>query len=138
MSAALPKSDPTSEALAIGRRAAPRLRLSIPGKLISLYDTRRCIVIDLSCTGVQLGLENPLAIYETAVLQIAGQDLFGEVVRLAEGPNGGVNGIQFDPPLEEQDVLDMRAFAERYQRDELRKLHSEVRDWVEGAVRVRS
>lgn len=122
----------------VGRRAAPRLRLSIPAKLVSLYGTHRCILIDMSCTGAQVGLEKPLAVDETAILQIAGQELFCEIVRISQGPKGGVNGLAFDPPLEAQDVLDMRAYAEGYQLDELRGLRSEVKDWVEGTVRVRT
>ncbi|MEP1422552.1 MAG: PilZ domain-containing protein [Erythrobacter sp.] len=121
----------------VGRRAAARLRLAIPARLVSLYGTHRCILIDLSSTGAQLGLEKPLAAKEAGFLQIAGQELFCEIVRTDQGPNGGINGLVFDPPLIEQDVLDMRRFAEHYELDELRGLKSEVKDWVEGTVRAR-
>lgn len=116
-----------------GRRGAPRLRLSIPARLVSLYDTRNCILIDLSCTGAQIGLQEPLREGDTGVLQIGGIEPFGEVVRAFRGKNGGINGLAFDPPLGESDVLSVRAFAERYQLDELRALRDEVRRWVSGA-----
>lgn len=129
-----PANVPEVASAPIGRRGAPRLRLSIPAKVISLYGTTRCILLDLSTSGAQLGLEEPLQVEETVFLHIAGYELFCEVVRLAYGPNGGVNGLVFDPPLQNQDVLNMRAYAESYQAEELRGLRSEVKDWVAGAI----
>ena len=128
----------TEDGIPVGRRSAPRLRLAIPARLISLYGHYRCILIDLSSTGAQLGFETPLDTGETAILEIAGRELFCDIVRKDEGPNGGTNGLTFDPPLSEEMVLDMRRFAETYELDELRGLRSEVKDWVEGTVRVRS
>ena len=118
----------------VGRRGAARLRLSLPAKLVSLYATHRCILIDLSCTGAQVGLEDPLDKNETAFLQIADAELFCEVVRKAQGSNGGINGVLFDPPLVDQDVLDMRAFADTYQAEVLRGFKAEVKDWVDGVI----
>ena len=118
----------------IGRRGAARLRLSIPAKLITLYDTRRCILIDLSRTGAQVGLEQPLRMEETGVLLIGGFEIFCEVVRLAKGGKGGANGLLFDPPLQDEDVLNVRRYAETYQTKELRGLLSEVRAWVDGTI----
>jgi len=79
-------------------------------------------------------LEEPLDKDETAFLKIASGELFCEVVRKAQGANGGINGVLFDPPLTDQDVLDMRAFAETYQADHLRELRAEVKDWVDGVI----
>lgn len=121
-------------AIPVGRRNAPRLRLSLPARLISLHDTHRCILIDLSCTGAQVGMAEPLKIEETAILEIAGQEIFCEVVRVAIGENGGANGLLFDPPLEHADVLDMRRYGETYLDQELRGFRSEVRAWVEGPL----
>ena len=67
------------------------------------------------------------------VLEVGGLEPFGEVVRCAVGPNGGTNGISFDPPITKQQVLRIRAFAESYQEDELRSLRNEVRRWVLGS-----
>lgn len=119
-------------AVPVGRRSAPRLRLSIPATLISLHGHRRCILIDLSCTGAQVGLEMPLRMGEGAVLQIAGIEPFGEVVRRVEGQHGGVNGLVFDPPITEDEVLGVRAYSERFRDDEMRALRDEVRRWVMG------
>ena len=116
----------------VGRRSAPRLRLSIPANLISLTDRKRCILIDLSCTGAQIGLEEPLREGDGAVLQVAGVEPFGEVVRCSVGRNGGINGLAFDPPISEEDVLHVRGYSECYRDDEMRALRDEVRKWVEG------
>ncbi|MEO1221921.1 MAG: PilZ domain-containing protein, partial [Pseudomonadota bacterium] len=126
-----PSAAPVEPSVPIGRRGAARLRLSIPAKLVSLYDTHRCILIDLSSTGAQIGLQKPMEIEQKAFLQIAGLELFCEVVRTAHGANGGVNGLSFDPPLEDEDVLDVRRFAESHEADEVRALRSEVRAWVD-------
>lgn len=129
------KTDPgtiRTGAIPVGRRSAPRLRLSIPAELVSLYDRRRCILIDLSCTGAQVGLERPLREGDEVVLQIAGLAPFADVVRQAIGEHGGVNGLSFDPPISEDEVLKVRAHSERFRDDEMRALRREVQQWVEG------
>lgn len=118
--------------LPVGRRGAARLRLSLAARLVTLSDTRRCILIDLSRTGAQVGLERPLAEGESAFLQLSGFDEFGEVVRRAIGPRGGYNGIVFDEPLSDQKVIDVRRFSESVDANENIKLRREVRAWVNG------
>lgn len=88
----------------------------------------------MSITGAQLGLEIPLATSDNAILEIAGKELFCDIVRMARGPHGGINGVMFDPPLEDEDVLHVRRFSETYKADELRAIRSEVRAWVDGSV----
>lgn len=124
----------TTTGVPIGRRAAARLRLALPARLVSLYGTHRCILIDLSTTGAQLGMEMPLATSENAILEIAGKELFCDIVRVSRGPHGGTNGVKFDPELEDQDVLDVRRFSETYKTNELRAIRSEVRAWVNGSA----
>lgn len=79
-----------------------------------------------------MGLEEPLALQETAVLQIGDLEPFGEVVRTIRRKTGGINGLHFDPPLDPADVLKIRSYAENYQRDEMLALRAEVRMWVDG------
>lgn len=119
--------------IAAGRRAAPRLRLSLPARLQTMYDTRRCILLDLSKTGAQIGLEEPLKEGASAILELHGIDQFGTVVRLGQGTNGGVNGLRFDHPLTEGDVLAIRRYSDNYEEAEMRALRNEVRAWVAGA-----
>ncbi|EAQ27716.1 hypothetical protein NAP1_08987 [Erythrobacter sp. NAP1] len=131
-SALLRKAYAPDDPIQVGRRGAPRLRLAIPAKLVSRYDTRRCILVDLSLTGAKVSLQDPLAKGEDALLQVGTLEPFGEVVRCQKGVHGGTVGLSFDPPLREADVLGVRAFAERYEEDEVRALRAEVRRWVTG------
>ena len=124
---------PGAAEVTTGRRQVARLRLSIPAKLISIYDTRRCILIDISCGGAQIGLEEPLPLDDGVYLRIAGIEPFGIVVRSTIGPNGGVNGIAFDPKLSDEDVLGLRTYSEAFQVFERRALLAEARKWVMGA-----
>ncbi len=117
----------------VGRRAAPRLRLSMPARLVTLTDTRRCILVNVSRTGAQIGLEKPLKKGDGAFLQLAGIDQFGEVVRSAVGLGGGVNGLLFECPLSDTDVIALRHFAESFAENESRQLRAEVQAWVSGA-----
>lgn len=116
----------------VGRRSAARLRLSIPARLTTLYETRPCIVIDISQTGAQIALPKPLRIGQGAVLQVATIEPFGDIVRDMYGPNGGTNGLAFDSPLSEVDVLAVRSFSETFEKDEIRRLRREARRWVSG------
>ena len=118
----------------VGRRGAARLRLSIPARLITLEDTRRCICVDLSRSGAQLALERPLALGESCVLQIGPVEPFGNVVRMARRDRGGTNGIAFDGELTDAHVLDVRQFAEGLAAAEQEALRREAREWVSGVI----
>ncbi|MEP3421747.1 MAG: PilZ domain-containing protein [Erythrobacter sp.] len=120
--------------LPTGRRGAPRLRLSIPAKLVTLTDTRRCILVNLSRSGACIGLQEPLHQGAEAILTIAGIDQFGTIVSCEKGGNGGTNGMKFEVPLSDDEVLAMRDFAEGFEADENRSLRAEVRAWVDGAA----
>ena len=48
------------------------------------------------------------------------------------GPQGGINGIAFDPELSDADVLAIRAYSETFQKEERLALLDEVRSWVMG------
>lgn len=120
-------------AVTVGRRSAPRLRLSVPARLVTLCDTRRCILIDLSRSGAQIGLEKPLRESEGVFLQLAGIDQFGTIVRSFTGSKGGVNGIEFEYPLTDEQVLAMRQYAECFEGEAQRALRNEACAWVTGA-----
>jgi hypothetical protein len=112
----------------IGRRAAPRLRLSIPARITTLFSIKRCVLIDLSQSGAQIGIERPMPVGEPVMLKVADLEQFGEVVR--GGP--GTNGIAFDDRLSHEDVLDIRRFSESMEYREREQLWAEARAWVHG------
>ena len=130
---ALPEEPPEEPVVTTGRRNVSRLRMSIPAKLVSIYDTRRCILIDVSCGGAQIGLAEPLPVGDGVCLQIAGMEPFGVVLRRQVGSHGGTNGIAFEPALTDADVLALRAYSETFKDTERRALMAEARAWVTGA-----
>lgn len=115
----------------VGRRAAPRLRLSIPGKLLTVSETRRCVLLDVSRSGAQIGLAKPLAVGEAGFLRFAGTEVFGTATRVDKGRNG----LEFDVELSDEEVLAIRHFAESYEITERQALMEDVRAWVTGAAR---
>lgn len=134
--------DSTSEANQpiTGRRGEARLRLCLPARLQTMYDTRRCIILDLSRTGAQLGLEKPLNNGQSAILELhipkgIGLDQFGTIIRQGETLQGAAIGLQFETPLSKEDVLSVRHFAETFEEDAKRSLRNEARAWVDGKNR---
>lgn len=117
----------------IGRRAVARLRLSIPAQIITVCETRRCILLDLSRTGARIGLETALNEGDCGFLDFAGYEAFCTVLRASPG----VNGLQFDVPLTDADVLAVRAYVEQCEGDERRQWRAEVEAWVKGGPAAR-
>lgn len=116
----------------VGRRAAARLRLAIPVKLLATHATENCVLLDLSRTGARIGLAEPLAPGEMLYLRFAGLELFGEVVRRHCGKSGGVNGMVFDEPLSDDIVLAVRRHAETFEHRQHTALRDQARRWVSG------
>lgn len=129
-----PKLKPKQKPLEIGRRKASRLRLSIPAKLVSRSGVCEVILVDVSRTGAQIGLERPLAMEETAYLQVGEFELFCEVVRCDMGKGGGVNGLLFEEPIEDDDVISIRDYADVYADKEKQAQLACIKDWVDGAI----
>lgn len=115
-----------------GRRAAARLRLAIPVRLVATHVTETCVLLDLSRTGARIGLARPLAEGACLYIQIARFEVFAEVVRKQVGEGGGLNGLAFDEPLSDAAVLAVRQHAETYENREREALREQVRRWVSG------
>ena len=128
---AAPKPDAGLDSLEnVGRRSAARLRLSIPARLVTVCETRRCVLLNVSRTGAQIGLAKPLAVGDAGFLRFAGLEVFGSVIRAGKG----LNGLEFDQEMTDEDVLATREYAERYEADERRALMEEARAWVTGSA----
>jgi hypothetical protein len=119
-----------------GRRGAARLRLAIPVRLIATHATATCVLLDLSITGARIGLASPLPAGEWAYLQIDRIEVFAEVVRRMSGAAGGINGLKFDEPLSQADVLAVRRHADGFEQRQREALRDQVRRWVSGEDRV--
>lgn len=124
--------DPNAPMEQTGRRAAARLRLSIPVRFITIYGTHDSILLDLSQTGARIALAAPLTPGAGGYLRVANLEIFGEAVRCKYGTHGGVNGIAFDEPLSHSAVLAVRHHAETFQQRERETLRDQVRRWVAG------
>lgn len=112
----------------IGRRSAARLRLSMPGKLVTIYETRPCVVMNVSQTGARISLQNPLPTGDSAVLQCGGIDQFAMIVRREPGSNG----LEFDAPLTHDQVLAIRDVADNFDDLERKRFRRIARDWITG------
>jgi hypothetical protein len=124
-----PASDDTA---AIGRRAAPRLRLAIPARFVSIYSVQPCVLLDISCTGARMALAQPLARGQSGFIEIARMEIFGDIVRMERGIDGGVNAIAFEAAISKTQVLGIRHFAEDFELREHRARRDQVRRWVTG------
>jgi hypothetical protein len=119
----------------IGRRAAPRLHLSIPAKLMSVVETQSCVLVDVSQTGARIRLDRPLAVNTSGYLKVGPLDVF--VTALRHTPHeagGGINGLEFEIRLTKSEVLALRAYAEDFEMAERRAFRRQAQNWVMGGA----
>ena len=115
-------------AVPVGRRAAPRLRISLPGQLIAVDKVHSCILMNLSRTGAQVAILDSLRKGEGAILRCGAIDHFAIVTR----SEFGLNALTFDEPLSDALVLDIRRYHENFEERERRALIETARKWVTG------
>jgi hypothetical protein len=124
-----PKPEPTDPpAVPVGRRAAPRLRLSLPGQLIAVDRVHTCILLNLSRTGAQVAILEAMREGEGAILRCGVIDHFAIVTR----SEFGLNALSFDEPLTDAIVLEVRRYHENFEERERRALIEMARKWVTG------
>ena len=111
-----------------GRRAAPRLRLSLPGKFLAVRATMNCIVTNISQTGVLMAAEEQLEVGEDGYLRCGPIDHFVTVMR----KENGFNALEFEVPVKHDLVLEMRAFQETLAERDETELMETVRAWTQG------
>ena len=112
----------------IGRRSAPRLRLSLPATLTAVERSHRCVLMNISRTGAQIALLQPLREGEGAVLKCNVVDRFVIVTRT----EFSVNALAFEEPISHEDVLAIRSYHENFEERERRQLIDTARSWVSG------
>ncbi|TAD75992.1 MAG: hypothetical protein EAY70_09975 [Sphingomonadales bacterium] len=124
-----PKPEGTDPPVAaVGRRAAPRLRLSLPGKLVAIEKVHTCILLNLSRTGAQVAILDAMREGEGAILRCGVIDHFAVVTR----SEFGTNALEFDEPLTDEIVLEVRRYHENFEERERRALIETARKWVTG------
>jgi hypothetical protein len=111
-----------------GRRAAPRLRLSLPAQLIAVEKVHTCILLNLSRTGAQVAILDAMREGEGAILRCGMINHFALVTR----SDFGLNALMFDEPLTDGIVLETRRYHENFEEREKRALIETARKWVTG------
>jgi len=112
----------------VGRRTAPRLRLSLPARLIAVDKAHTCILVNLSRTGAQIAVLDEIPTGEGAILRCGVIDHFALVTR----SESGINALEFDEPLSNAIAPEIRRYQENFAERERRALTETVRKWVTG------
>jgi len=124
-----PKPEQTDPpAVTVGRRAASRLRLSLPAQLIAVEKAHTCILLNLSRTGAQVAILDAMREGEGAILRCGLINRFAIVTRT----EFGLNALEFDEPLTDSIVLDIRRYHENFEERKKRALIETARKWVTG------
>lgn len=119
---------PDAPAVPVGRRSAPRLRLSLPGQLVAVEKVHTCILLNLSRTGAQVAILDSMREGEGAILRCGLINHFAIVTR----SEFGLNALAFDEPLTDAIVLEVRRYHENFEEREKRALIETARKWVTG------
>lgn len=117
-----------SRATHIGRRAAPRLRLSLPARFVAIESTHKCILLNISRTGAQIAILNSVREGEGGFLHCGKLSAFAIVTR----SEFSLNALEFDEEISDEDVLDIRSYYETFEERERRQLIETARKWVNG------
>lgn len=120
--------DGAARASTIGRRAAPRLRLSLPARFVSIESTHKCILLNISRTGAQIAILNSVREGEGGFLYCGKLSAFAIVTR----SEFSLNALQFDEEISDEEVLDIRSYYETFEERERRQLIETARKWVNG------
>lgn len=108
------------------KRAAPRLPLSLPGTFISTLGNPRCIVTNLSRTGVLIALREPLRVESTGFLRCGPIDHFVIVKRQTVG----LNAVVFEIPVSDAFVAQVRNYQTNFAANELHDLRETAQAWT--------
>ena len=113
----------------IGRRRDSRLRLMVPGRLITLLGTHKVSVRDISQTGAKMAVPEDVHEGQDGVLEWLGFEAFGAIV----WAHDGYAGMAFDDPLPAKVLLATRqTFDSRaFQTDE-DLTRAQAADWSLG------
>jgi hypothetical protein len=124
-----PKPQPQDgAAFPVGRRSAPRLRISLSAQLIAVDKAHPCILLNLSRTGAQVAILDAMREGEGAILRCGMIDHFAIVTR----SEFGLNALMFDEPLTDGIVLETRRYYETFEEREKRALIETARKWATG------
>jgi hypothetical protein len=87
-----------------------------------------CILLNLSRTGAQVAILDAMRTGEGAILRCGLINHFAIVTRT----EFGLNALEFDEPLTDEIVLEIRRYHENFEEREKRTLMETARKWVTG------
>lgn len=111
-----------------GRRAASRLRLSLPGELVTLNGQGRAVVENLSSSGARIATRLTLRPGMACVLHCHQVEAFG----IVQWVNAGRCGIAFDCPLSAEHLLALRWLDANLDRTERAQWRRWAHEFVHG------
>ena len=112
-----------------GRRRDSRLRLSVPGRLITLTGTHKISLRDISQSGAKLVIPAEVKQGEDGVLEWLDFETFGTIVWTEKG----IAGMAFDDPLPTPVLLTTRAkFDSRTYKTHEEEAREKAADWYLG------
>jgi len=114
-----------------GRRAAARLRVFIPGKLILLDGNYDCTLEDISQTGVRVHCDANARKGDEGVLHCMALDVFCEVVRTG---NSRI-ALQFEEEVSLSLVEDIRRKNDLHRKEHEDRFRTMAKQWVAGTIR---
>jgi hypothetical protein len=127
------ETPPTRSAL--GRRSAPRVQLSAPARLVSVFDTHECEIVNLSRSGALIRLARPLAVDACGYLRAGPFESFAISVRVIKLGYDVINGVKFDRPLAREQFGELIKYSKELARGHNNLAVLAARDWVSGIGR---
>ncbi len=110
------------------KRAAPRMDLSLPAQFLGVEGNHRCIITNLSRTGLRIAIKQPLRVGQEGFLRGGPIDHFMAVTRAGTG----MNALEFEIPVSDIFVFGIRRFQEQFEEREAEELMATVRAWTSG------
>ena len=115
--------------LNVGRRRDSRLRLNVPGRLITLTGTHKIVLRDISQSGAKLVLPDDVQQGEDGVLEWLEFETFGTIVWKANG----LAGMAFDEAVPNPVLLATRqTFDSRAFKTHEEEAREQATDWYLG------
>jgi hypothetical protein len=100
----------------------------LPAQLVAVEKVHTCILLNLSRTGAQVAILDAMRAGEGAILRCGVIDHFTIVTR----SEFGLNALEFDEPLSDEVVIEIRRYHENFEERERRALIETARKWVTG------
>jgi hypothetical protein len=111
-----------------GGRLFNRLRLGAPAVLELIHERRPCLLDDISSTGARLLVKPPPAVDTVAILRFHELKIYSRVI----WTKGAEVGLQFDRPLELEDMQGMLWITENRELYERICRSGHAHTWTDG------